>query len=183
MLYLLVLLIAAPLGQNLGGFDAARIEIINTGKFTPYVATDIEAGPVTGNILNFHYFPGLNFYNGGRYKEAEEQFTYVIVRPHFLEANPRRAEFMSISYFLRGMIYFYHANGVGRHSMAKADFESALKWNPRNYIVLLELSRLYSGLGFQQQAGAVLRHLLDLKPDEETARQAQTELDKIQQRN
>ena len=37
-----------------------------------------------------------------------------------------------------------------------------------------------AGLGFKQEASAVLRHLPDLKPDEETARQAQTELDKIQ---
>jgi len=181
--HLVLGLIVGAAGQNLAGIDPARIEIIDTGKFIPYAATDIEAGPVTGNILNFHYFPAVNFYNGGRYKEAEEQFSYVILRPHYLEANPKRAEFMSISHYLRGMIYFYHANGVGRHSLAKADFEAALKWNPQNYVVFLELSRIYSNLGFQQEASSVLRHLLDLKPDEETARQAQMELDKIPQRD
>jgi hypothetical protein len=52
-----------------------------------------------------------------------------------------------------------------------------LQWNPQNYIVLLELSRLYSGLGFQEQATSLLNHLLDLKPDADIAREAQVELD------
>ena len=121
----------------------------------------------------------MNFYNGGRYREAEEQFTYVILRPSYLDPNPRRAEFLSISCYLRGMIYSYHAKGPGRHSLAEKDFEAALKWNPANYVVFLEMARLYSGLGFREQASTILNQLLDAKPGEEITAQAQAELEKL----
>ena len=177
--YFVLALIAATFGQEVAGFDPSKIEIVNTGKFIAYRIMEIAAGPVVGNMLNAHYFPGIDFYSGGRYKEAEPQFTYVIERSRYLEANPRQAEFMSTAHYLRGMIYVYHATGIGRLSIAKQDFEAALQWNPHNYIVLLELSRLYSALGFQEQAASILKHLLDLKPDEEIARQAQVDLDTI----
>ena len=141
--------------------------------------TNINGGPVVGNMLNAHYFPGINLYNGGRYKEAEAEFTYVITRPHYLSENRRRPEYLSTSYYLRGMIYAYHAKGLGHQSVAQEDFEAALQWNPRNYVVFLELSYLYSGLGFQVEATSILRQLLDLKPDDEIVRQAQAELDKL----
>jgi tetratricopeptide (TPR) repeat protein len=177
----LTLLLIAALVQDAALLDRSKIEIINTGKYIPVgQTTNFDAGPVVGNMLNAHYFPGLNLYNGGRYKEAEQEFTYVVSRPSYLDANPRRAEFLSTSYYLRGMIYFYHAKGLGHQSIAKEDFEAALKFNPRNYVVYLELSRLYSGLGFQEQAATILRHLLDLKPeDEEIVEQAQKALDTI----
>jgi tetratricopeptide (TPR) repeat protein len=178
--YVVLLLIAAVFGQDLSGVDHTKIEIVNTGKFLPYIRTQLDAGPATGDILNAHYFPGLNFYNGGRYKEAEEQFSYVILRPGYLEENPRQAGFLSTSYYLRGMIYAHHAKGVGRQSMARNDFENALKWNSRNYIVFLELSRLYSGLGFREQAVSILRDLLDRRPEEEIVRHAQRDLDTLQ---
>jgi tetratricopeptide (TPR) repeat protein len=177
--HFVLLLIAATLGQEAPGFDPSKIEIVNTGKFIPYRIMEIDGGPVVGNMLNAHYFPGIDFYSGGRYKEAEPQLTYVIERSRYLEANARQAEFMSTAHYLRGMIYVYHATGVGRLSIAKQDFEAALQWNPKNYIVHLELSRLYSGLGFQEQAASILKHLLDLKPDEEITRQAQIDLDTI----
>src|SRR5438270_217775 len=120
-------LLAATLGQEATGFDASKIEIVNTGKFITYRIMEIDGvGPVLGNMLNAHYFPAIDFYSGGRYKEAEPQLTYVIDRPRYLEANSRQAEFMSTAYYLRGMIYFYHAAGVGRLSIAKQDFEAAL---------------------------------------------------------
>jgi tetratricopeptide (TPR) repeat protein len=179
----LILILAAVIPiQDTGSIDLSQIEIINTGKYMPYITTNIDAGPATGFILNYHYFPGINFYNGGRYKEAEEQFTYVTSRPQYLEANPRRPEFMSTAYYLRGMVYLYHANGVGRHNQAKADFEAALQWNPRNYVVYLEISRLYSGLGFREQAVSIIRHLLEMKPDQMIAEAAQKELDAITQK-
>jgi tetratricopeptide (TPR) repeat protein len=181
---LVALLLIAALIQDASLLDRSKIEIVNTGKYIPVnQITAIDAGPVVGNMLNAHYFPGINLYKGGRYKEADQEFTYVITRPHYLKENPRQAEFLSTAYYLRGMIYLYHAKGVGRHSIAQEDFETALKWNPRNYIVFLELSRLYSGLGFQEQAASILHHLLELKPDQEIAGQAQTDLDKIQPRN
>jgi len=180
--HLVLILIAATASQEASGPDLSQLQIVNTGKYMPYQTTNIEAGPVIGRMLDFHYFPGINFYNGGRYKEAEVQFTYVILRPHYLEANSRQAEFMSTAYYLRGMIYLYHAKGVGRHTQAKADFEAALRWNPLNYIVYLELSHIYSSLGFPDQAESIIRHLLDLKPDQSIADEAQKDLNKLPQK-
>jgi tetratricopeptide (TPR) repeat protein len=185
MLYLghVALLFITALVQDSSILDRSEIEIINNGKYIPInQLTNIQAGPAVGNMLNAHYFPGINLYNGGRYKEADAEFTYVITRPHYLIENPRRAEFLSTSYYLRGMIYAYHAKGLGRQSIAQEDFEAALKWNPRNYVVFLELSRLYASLGFPEEAASVLRHLLDLKPDDEMARQARMDLDAITQK-
>ena len=136
---------------------------------------------VVGNMLNAHYFPGVNFYNGGRYKEAEEQFRYVIARPQYLEQNAKRPELMSTAHYLRGMIYLYHAKGLGRQMLAKSDFENALKWNSRNYTVYLELSRLYGGLGFREQAISIVQHLLNLAPEEKIAEEARNELSKLKQ--
>ena len=181
MLYLrsLIFLSLVLSNQESTGTDPSQIIITDTGKYIPYVPTDIDAGPSEGFILNAHYFPALKFYNAGRYKDAESQLTYVVVRPHYLEANPRRPEFMSTAHYLRGMIYVYHASGLGRYTLAKADFEAAVKWNPLNYVVYLELSRVYSRLGFPEEAASVLRHLLSLMPDMMTAEEAQKELSGI----
>jgi tetratricopeptide (TPR) repeat protein len=178
-------LLIAVLLQESPVLDRSQIEIISTGKYISVgQITDIDTGfAVTGNMLNVHYFPGINLYNGGRYKDAEREFTYVLMRQRYLDEHPRRAEFLTTAYYLRGMIYAYHAKGLGHQSLAKDDFESALKWNPRNYIVFLELSRLYSSLGFQEQAASILRDLLNLEPEEEIVRQAQSDLDKLQSRN
>ena len=86
---------------------------------------------------------------------------------------------MSIAHYLRGMIYFYHAKGLGRHALAKSDFEHAIKWNNRNYTAYIELSRVYSELGFNAPATTVLERLLELKPGEEISKEAQTELAKL----
>src|SRR5688572_6218504 len=98
----LVLIIAAIAGQNVAGVDRTKIEIVDTGTYVPYTSTHFDAGPATGDILNAHYFPAMNFYNAGRYKDAEEQFSYVILRPTYIQENPRQAEFLSTSYYLRG---------------------------------------------------------------------------------
>src|SRR5215467_14099459 len=150
------LILISIFAQNLTPEERSKIEIIDADKYLPYVETHFDGGPVQGNMLNAHYFPGINLYNGGRYTRAEQEFSYVIMRPQYLSgsatvpANPRRDEYMSVSYYLRGMIYFYHADGFGRYSAAKEDFEESLKWNPRNYIVYIELARLYSVLGFNE---------------------------------
>jgi tetratricopeptide (TPR) repeat protein len=180
--YLALLLVAVPLQQSTVE-DRSHIEIINTGKYIPVGQfTNIDAGPNLGNILNAHYFPGINLYNGGRYKEALTEFNYFTLRPDYLDGNPRKAEFQSTAFYLRGMIYLHHAKGVGRQTAAREDFEAALEWNPQNYVVLIELSRLYKGLGFPDQAASVLRHLLTLNPEEEIARQAQADLGAINQK-
>jgi len=170
------------LAQNLTP-EERKIEIVDADKYLPYVETHFDGGPVQGNMLNAHYFPGINLYNGGRYTRAEQEFSYVIMRPQYLNANPRRDEFMSVSYYLRGMIYFYHSSGFGRYSAAKEDFEAALKWNPRNYIVYIELSRLYSVLGFQKQAALLVQDLMNMMPDENIAEEARKQLAALTQQS
>src|SRR5688500_3572781 len=113
-------------------FETSGVTIINTspgGASTTY--RNHNAGPSTGDMLKFHYFPGLEDYGAGRYTAAAFQMSYVIDRPQYLEGNPRRSEFLSTSYYVRGMIYLYHAIGAGRHRLAKEDFEVAIKFNPQ----------------------------------------------------
>jgi tetratricopeptide (TPR) repeat protein len=178
---LMVAVIAAGLVQDPSSFDRARIAIVDTGKPIPYERTAVDAGPAEGNMLNAHYFPGMNFYNAGRYSDAEREMTYVINRPHYLDANPKRPEFVGMAYYLRGMIFLYHAHGVGRLTLAKRDFEAALSWNPNNYVPYLELARVYSELGFADEARKVLQLLLGLGPDETLASEARKELSAITQ--
>src|SRR5437660_7424038 len=108
------LILISVLVQILTPEERSRIEIIGADKYLPYVETHFDGGPVQGNMLNAHYFPGINLYNGGRYTRAEQEFSYVILRPQYLVGNTRRDEYMSISCYLRGMIYLYHADGFGR---------------------------------------------------------------------
>ena len=172
----LLLVLFPLLGQELTLQERSKITIIDDDKLVPYERTYFDAGPATGDMLNWHYFPGIILYNAGQYTRAEQEFTYVIDRPYYLTQNPRRDEFMSVSYYLRGMIYFYHADGFGRYTAAKEDFQASLKWNPRNYIVYIELARLYSLLGFKNQAAELLRHLLESMPDEKIADEARKQL-------
>src|SRR5712691_8116138 len=132
MLYLghAALLLVTALVQDASLLDRSHIEIVNNGQYIAInQVTNINGGPVVGNMLNAHYFPGINLYNGGRYTRAEQEFSYVILRPQYLTGNPRRDEYMSVSCYLRGMIYLYHTstNAFGRYSAAKEDFEIALK--------------------------------------------------------
>jgi tetratricopeptide (TPR) repeat protein len=162
--------------------DAVKIKIIDGGKFRPYEMTHFDAGPAAGDELNGHFFPSVIAYNTGRYNYAAGDFSYIIRRPDYLDGNPRKAEFLSISHYLRGMIYLYHAEGVGRHLLAKADFEAAIQWNPENYMAYLEDSRVYSDLGFTKEATSLVQHLLELKPPQNVADEAEQELKKLASR-
>jgi tetratricopeptide (TPR) repeat protein len=77
------------------------------------------------------------------------------------------------------MIYLYHAQGLGKHDLAKSDFKDAIKWNPSNYMAYIELARVYSDLGFTAQATSIINQLLDLKPGAEILKEAQDELSKL----
>src|SRR5205085_2006015 len=141
--------------------------------------TDIDGGPVIGAMLNVHFFPGIKDYDSGNYNAAHEQMSYVIKRPSYLEANPRQAEYMSVAHYLRGMIYVYHAEGLGRYSLAKADFEQSIKWNANNYVAYLELSRVYSALGLKGPAAAVLDGMKKFDLDEKLAKDVEAGLSKL----
>jgi tetratricopeptide (TPR) repeat protein len=159
--------------------DRSRITIMNAGQPIPIRPTFFDVGPETGRILNIHYFPAIDLYDAGRYTDAEENLTYLLDRPSYIEGNSRKQEFLSTAAYLRGMIYLYHASGVGRHSLAKQDFEAAAQWNPRNYVAYIELSHVYSDLGFKEQAVTILQHLLQLDPGKEIAAEAQKEIQKL----
>jgi tetratricopeptide (TPR) repeat protein len=159
--------------------EANEVTVIDGGRFRPYKFTEFDAGPAAGNGLNGHFFPSVIAYNTGRYNYALQDFTYIVRNQSFLDENPRKAEFMSITHYLRGMIYLYHATGVGRHALAKLDFEKAIEWNPGNHMAYLELARIYSVLGFSKEAVAVIDHLLELKPAEDILSEARDELAKL----
>jgi tetratricopeptide (TPR) repeat protein len=78
------------------------------------------------------------------------------------------------------MICLYHATGVGRLTLAKGDFENAIRWNPNNTLAYLELSRVYSSLEMRDQAISIIESLLERKPDEDIAQQAKAELGKLE---
>jgi tetratricopeptide (TPR) repeat protein len=174
-LSLLLMLAAAP-QDELTMADRAGLTIINTGKPMIKPTTEFDAGFSVGNMLNNHYFPGVLFYNGGRYQEAESEFVYCVRRTQYLDGNPRKNEFLSTAHYLRGMIYLYHATGVGRHSLARSAFEASIAWNPAHEQAHLELSRVYANLGFKDQAKAILQKLLALEPGKEVLDEARQEL-------
>src|SRR5262249_29082077 len=142
----------------------------------PYVFTEFAG---IEPWLNTHLFPAINAYNGGKYNSARIDFTFVLRRTAALDGDPRQAVYVGALHYLRGMIYLYHAKGLGRDQAAKADFEAAIKWQPANYLAYLELSRVYSDLGFVPQATAILHQLLDLNPSEAISKEAQKELGKL----
>jgi tetratricopeptide (TPR) repeat protein len=182
LIYLAAVVLAfvpAQSDEALRAFDRSRITINNTGKPIPLRPTFIEAGPETGRVLNLHYFPAIDLYDAGRYSDAEDNLSYLIDRPDYIDGNVRKPEYLSTACYLRAMIYFYHASGLGRHSLARRDFEAAVKWNPKNYLAYIELSHVYSNLGFNDQAVAILDHLLKLQPDRDIAAEAQNEIHKL----
>ena len=150
------------------------IVINNVGVIVPKQQTTFDVGPTdpsaqinTGNILNAHYFPGINFYSRANYKYAKEEMDYVIARPEYIEKNPKRGEIMSIAHFIRGSVYFRHASGLGRLGLARTDFEQSIKWNPENQLARLELARLVATLDQKESAISMLTELqkAKLKPE------------------
>jgi tetratricopeptide (TPR) repeat protein len=107
------------------------------------------------------------------------QMDYVLSAQAYLDMNPRRAEYISTAYYLRGMIFLYHAEGLGRHEFAKEDFEAAIKVNPNNYAAFLELSRVYSSLNLKEPAIAILRSLENNELEKGLAEEVQADLKKL----
>ena len=162
------------------------IVVQNVGKIVPYQPTKFEAGSTdasaqinTGDILNYHYFPGINLYSQGMYRDAKEQMDYVIARPHYIERNPKRAEILSISHFIRGNIYFRHSSGLGRLALAKGDFEDSIKWNSENHLARLELARLVATLNQQGEAIAMLSDLQKAKLKPELRQEVDADLEAL----
>ena len=134
--------------------------------------TEIKAGHSIGDILNYHYFPGLKHYRHGNYQSAKKELDYFINRPQYTSMNPRQSEFFSTAHYLRGRIYFYHASGAGRQLLAKNDFEKSIQWDPNNHLSYLELSRVWLDIGNNNAGFAVLKRLLELEPEDKIVQQA-----------
>lgn len=181
--YSLAILIGMPVRsgaeQTVPQADRVKIRIIDAEKPSPFIMTGMNAGPSVGNMLGNHFFPGVDYYNAGRYMYAQIELAYVLERPAYLDGNPRRNDFMSVAHYLTGMIYMYHADGLGRRNVAAEHFDQAIEWNPDNYIAYLELARVYAELRLTKQASAIVQRLLDSNPPEDIQAQARNELDKF----
>jgi tetratricopeptide (TPR) repeat protein len=154
-----------------------KISIFNEGVPIPYEVTRYtNLGPMVGDVLNAHYFPGLKLYEAGRYRDAYDQLTYVLNSPNYIDGNPNQLLYLTTAYYLRGMIFLYHASGAGRLTLAKQDFENAIQLNDKNYPAYVELARVFSTGGFKDEAIQVLRHLIEIQPDKDILEKAQREL-------
>src|SRR5262245_46607356 len=108
---LLLTLQILPQGQMLPD----GVKIVDTGEYFYLKNTffpEVEIGPSVGEILNFHYFPGMKYYQGGRYASAWNELSYFVERPTFTNGNPNQANYLSTAHYARGMIFLYHATGV-----------------------------------------------------------------------
>jgi tetratricopeptide (TPR) repeat protein len=154
------------------------VQIIDTGEPVYYPYTNYaDLGPQVGNIINAHYFPGMKYYEAGRYRNANNDLSYFIDRSNYTNGNPNQAYYMSTALYARGMIFLHHASGFGRLSLALNDFDAAIKWNSKNYLAYLELSRVFSIAGLNDQAVSILQALLDQHPDDaKVVEDAQREL-------
>jgi hypothetical protein len=169
MFLLLLLLCSAFYPQD----SMAEIVIPNTLRgvgMAPRAYYD--TGPCVGEILNAHFFPGLEDFRRGNYAYAAQQMDYFIARPQYTVMNPRQSEFMSTALYLRGTIYLDHAAGPGRLARALRDLSEATRWNPANEPAYLALARAQTTLGQETKAAETLRSLLGRQPSQEIAGEA-----------
>jgi len=181
MLQIVVLAVLAIAPQVQPSLGSLKIEFVDTGSVR-YRITNFDVPGSVGaqaQVINAHYYPGINAYTGGHYSEAYGQFTYMINNASFWDGHPYQAHFIGTSHHLRGMILVYHAKGVGRLALATSEFEAAIRWNPRNYAAHLELARVLLDTGFKDQAASTLENLIKLNPDKETLEEARAELKKL----
>src|SRR3989442_15704202 len=111
------LLLVTALVQDASLLDRSHIEIVNNGQYIAInQVTTINGGPVVGNMLNAHYFPGINLYNGGGYKKTQEGFPYPIPRPPHPSEKRRGPGALSTFFFLPAIFFAYQSQGVGQQS-------------------------------------------------------------------
>jgi hypothetical protein len=142
--------------------------------------TNYDAGPCTGGILNVHFYPGLQDYMKGNNAYAKQQMDYFLARPDYTSINPRQGQYLSLAYYIRGMIYQYHASGIGRQALAAADFKNSIQTDPKNYLAYLELARVYTSLDRKKEAINTLESVLKLKLPASIETQAKAELADLQ---
>src|SRR5262245_7018805 len=163
--------------QNSMVQDGISFTIRDTGNPIPFDLNDTPVhGAEVGGIIENHYYMALKYYQGGRYREAYNDFTYMINRVTYINGNPNQSQIMTACYYLRGRVLLYYAEGSGRLVLARNDFETAIKWNPKNYLAYLELSRVFVAVEMKSEAISLLQHLLELKPDPDVAAEAERDL-------
>ncbi len=162
------LFLASGLGQQ-------DIQIINQGTVVPKVELFVM-GSVGDMNINNHYRPAVIYFRNGIFSNAKGDLDYFIARADFLKGRADQADYMSNAHYLRALIYLYHAKGIGRNVLAKRDLESSIRWNAKNYPPYFELSHLWTKMGMEKQAAAVLQRLLQTFPEEKIVAQAQREL-------
>ena len=130
----------------------------------PTGRTRFQAGPNVGDILNWHFFPGLQDFKNGNYESAVGQMNYFIERPQYTSENPRQPEFMTLAFYIRGSVYLDHAEGIGRLGLALSDFKAALSWKDDNYPAMIGLAKVYMATNQNDDAKNVLKLLLSKNP-------------------
>ena len=142
-------------------------------------ATNYDVGPCVGNVLNVCFFPGLEEYKDGQYRFALEQMNRFLERPQYTSQNPKQAEYHSLGHYIRGMIYLYHAQGLGRHQLAIKDFLESIRWSPKSYSSYFELSQAYAELGLYTDAIETIERLISVEPDPATRQDATKRLETL----
>jgi cytochrome c-type biogenesis protein CcmH/NrfG len=104
---------------------------------------------------------------------------YFVERPQYTSQNPRQSEFMSTAYYMRGIIYLDHSDGLGRLDLALKNFTAALKWQPENNPALLGLARVYMVMGRTSEAVEAVKLLLSKNPPALLKNEAEEMLKKL----
>jgi tetratricopeptide (TPR) repeat protein len=150
-----------------------KIEVVNLRPDIPQtVRTRYQAGPCVGDILNFHFFPGLQDFERGNYSYALGQMNYFLERPQYTSENPKQSEFMSLAFYIRGSIYLNYAEGIGRLGKALNDFKAALSWRDDFYPAMIGLARVYMATNHNDDAKNTLKLLLSKDPPDNLATEA-----------
>ena len=156
--------------------DRAGVQIFNLKQTPMKGMTHFDTGPCVGEILNAHFYPGLEEYLDGNYANAVAQMDYFIARPQYTEMNPKQAEYFSIAHYIRGSIFLEHARGTGRYALAINDFEASIRWNKHNYQSYLKLATACKEAQLKDRAISTLKMLLDMNLPEQIREEAATML-------
>ena len=164
--------------QSSDSIDRIQIENFRT-DIPPTGRTRFQAGPSVGDILNWHFFPGVQDFKNGNYSYALSQMDYFLERPQYTSENPKQSEFMGLAYYIRGSIYLDHAKGIGRLGKALNDFKAALSWQEDNYPAMIGLAKVYIASNSNDDAKNALKLLLAKNPSDKFVTEANNLLKQI----
>jgi tetratricopeptide (TPR) repeat protein len=171
--------VASVYSQSADIIGNIRVKNLRGEDIGPATLTHFRAGPCVGDILNAHFFPGVQDFKNGNYRYALGQMDYFIERPRYTSENPKQSEFMSTAFYIRGSIYLDHAEGIGRLAKALNDFKAALSWQDDNYPAMISLARVYIATNRNDDATNTLKLLLDQNPSDNFVTEANNLLKQI----